>query len=403
MKQKLLLTIIFALIIFPVVFVIASTTDGTIDSTYKNAWGENTGWINFGNSSGNVHITDSALTGYAWSDNYGWINLNPTTGGVLNNNEGTLSGYAWGQNIGWVNFSGVVINSSGEFTGTASGDNAGTLNFNCSNCRVVTDWRPASSRGPVLSGGYAPMKSAFSGGFKIIINNGDIYTKNSTVEVEISGGEGAVSMDVANFPDFSGFSVKPYAPKFSWALTQGDGEKNVYVKLHDVEGKVSETLTDSIILGTQAPSIKINPKSVYQTTEDIVLSGKTDKNSSIIFFWDNKYGSAKSDEKGDWLVNLGKMPEGLFNLQVTVENEYGNSRSASVNILVQKEQIVQPNIEKEKQPTIIENIKNKIDDLLNKQPEQPPEKITTIPKDIPEVLQGKWNLLPIGAQNIKQK
>jgi len=50
-------------------FTFASTTDGTIDSTYKYAWGANIGWINFGTSGGNVHITDSALTGYVWSAN----------------------------------------------------------------------------------------------------------------------------------------------------------------------------------------------------------------------------------------------------------------------------------------------------------------------------------------------
>jgi len=53
--------------------VFASSTDGTVDSTYKYAWGENIGWLNFGTTEGNVHITDSALTGYAWAENIGWI------------------------------------------------------------------------------------------------------------------------------------------------------------------------------------------------------------------------------------------------------------------------------------------------------------------------------------------
>jgi hypothetical protein len=50
------INIVFALPVF------ASTTDGTIDSNHKYAYGENVGWINFGSSEGNVHITDSALT-----------------------------------------------------------------------------------------------------------------------------------------------------------------------------------------------------------------------------------------------------------------------------------------------------------------------------------------------------
>src|SRR3989344_3247819 len=126
----------------------ASTTDGTIDATNKYAWGDRMGWVNFGTSGGNVHVTDSALTGHAWSENYGWINLNPTQSGVKNNNEGDLSGYAWGEKLGWVDFSSVSISAAGVFSGTAvvSFTSLGSVSFDCTNCSVVTDWRPASTR-----------------------------------------------------------------------------------------------------------------------------------------------------------------------------------------------------------------------------------------------------------------
>lgn len=146
----ILLTVIFVL----PTFVFASETNGTIDITHKYAWSENIGWINFGCAECNVHIIDSGITGHAWSENYGWIILNPSTSGVLNNNEGTLSGQAWGENTGWINFLGVTIDSSGYFSGYASGDITGQISFNCSNTsscgssdfKVRTDWRPASSR-----------------------------------------------------------------------------------------------------------------------------------------------------------------------------------------------------------------------------------------------------------------
>lgn len=105
------------------------------------------GWLNFGNAGGNVHITDSGITGYAWNENYGWINLSPSSSGVKINSAGTLSGYAWGQNAGWINFSGTGINCSGHFSGSASGDVAGTLSFDCANCNVTTDYQPSSCRG----------------------------------------------------------------------------------------------------------------------------------------------------------------------------------------------------------------------------------------------------------------
>ena len=146
--------------------VFASSTDGTIDSSDKYAWGENIGWLNFGTTEGNVHITDSALTGYVWAENIGWISLNCSNDlscvavdyKITNDGEGTLTGYAWGENIGWVNFAptngGVHINSAGEFSGYAWGENTGWIVFNCqdldicvvSDFKVRTTWLPLSVR-----------------------------------------------------------------------------------------------------------------------------------------------------------------------------------------------------------------------------------------------------------------
>jgi len=141
-------------------FAFASSTDGTISSTYKYSWTENAGWLNFGTSEGNIHITDSALTGYVWGENIGWISLNCSNNsscgtvnyGVSNDGNGNLSGYAWSENAGWINFNptygGVSINSSGEFSGYAWGENIGWIIFSCSNSACVkTDWLPINIRG----------------------------------------------------------------------------------------------------------------------------------------------------------------------------------------------------------------------------------------------------------------
>ena len=142
------------LLISPPVF--ASTTDGTIDSTYKYAWGENVGFIDFGSTAGAIHITDSALSGSAYGENIGWINLI----GVTNNNEGTLGGYAWGENVGFIDFSKVTIGTDGVFSGSAYGENIGWITFGTTNNKVVTDWRPRSSRSTSSShsssGSYTP-------------------------------------------------------------------------------------------------------------------------------------------------------------------------------------------------------------------------------------------------------
>ncbi len=149
-------------------FVFASDTNGTIDTTYKYAWGENTGWINFGCAFCDVAITDTVFTGNIWSSEYGWIKLNPVMSGVTNDAEGNLSGFAWGKNIGWIDFSGVTIDASGEFLGYATiNSDSSSISFNCINTascgvsdfKVKTDWRPVSTRTVPPSSGSSPSPS----------------------------------------------------------------------------------------------------------------------------------------------------------------------------------------------------------------------------------------------------
>lgn len=143
MKNKfLILSIVFFSFLSITSLALASTTDGTIDPTYKYAWGENVGFIDFGSEAGGVHITDDTLSGYAYGENIGWINLSS----VINDGEGNLSGYAWGENVGFIDFSKVKIGENGVFSGSAYGENIGWIIFGETTNKVITDWRPESSR-----------------------------------------------------------------------------------------------------------------------------------------------------------------------------------------------------------------------------------------------------------------
>ena len=143
----------------------ASATDGTIDSTYRYAWSENGGWVDFGSAAGNVHVTDTALTGSAYGENIGWIALNPQTyGGVTNDGAGNLSGYAWSENAGWIDFSKVTIGTDGVFAGDAYSPNIGWIAFGTGNNKVATDWRPASVRTVVPTPAPTPAPVAKPGG-----------------------------------------------------------------------------------------------------------------------------------------------------------------------------------------------------------------------------------------------
>ncbi len=254
----IIILLFFAVLPF---FTFASTTDGTIDATYKYAWGQNIGWVNFGTSGGNIHITDSDLSGYVWSTNYGWINLSPTLSGVKNNGEGNLSGNAWGQNIGWIDFAGANISDQGEFSGSAtvSLDNS-KINFDCSGCKVKTDWRPVSASVRAKpSGGGMPIPSEWYsgpsspvGGFRILINGGSQYANALTITLTLFGGPNTDKMAISNFSDFRDAGQEQYVSTRQWDLCQGlsscvEGTHTVYAKFYAPWGKSSDAVSTSII------------------------------------------------------------------------------------------------------------------------------------------------------------
>lgn len=143
LKNKIIISIFVFVLLTVGTKALASSTNGIIDHTYRYAWGENIGWVDFGSQAGNVHITDDALSGYAYGENIGWINLSTVT----NDKEGNLSGYAWGENVGFIDFSQVKIDNHGYFQGQAYGENIGFITFAKDQGNMMsTDWRPKSSR-----------------------------------------------------------------------------------------------------------------------------------------------------------------------------------------------------------------------------------------------------------------
>jgi len=260
--------------------VFASSTDGIIDSSDKYAWGENIGWLNFGTTEGNVHITDSALTGYAWAENIGWISLNCSNDSscgtvdykIANDSEGTLTGYAWSENTGWINFNptygGVTINSSGEFLGYAWGENIGWIVFNCAttdSCdpgidyKVKTDWRPQSARAttptptPSSGGGGGgwtpPSPTEPEGGFKFFITPDT--TTTGVITLNFDGGPDADKIAIADNSNFSPATYINYSTSTQWTLSGEFGEKMLYVKFSNKYGRYSKVISDTVIYTPQ--------------------------------------------------------------------------------------------------------------------------------------------------------
>jgi len=119
--------------------------EGNIDATYRYAWSETAGWLNFRPTHGGVAVHDTYLSGYAWAKNTGWIRLGSGTGPYANTTSsnwgvnrnsvtGALSGYAWSENAGWINFASThsqvsIALATASFDGYAWSENAGWVHI----------------------------------------------------------------------------------------------------------------------------------------------------------------------------------------------------------------------------------------------------------------------------------
>ena len=130
--------------------------DSTIDSTRKNAYAANAGWLNAKWSispAEGVVVSENILSGRIYSANFGWIDLgngSPSNGYAysqsggefgVNNEGGRLTGFAYGANVGWISFdwaAGDDANepkidlSTGKFSGQVYSANAGWIKFDAS-------------------------------------------------------------------------------------------------------------------------------------------------------------------------------------------------------------------------------------------------------------------------------
>ena len=151
-------TSIFALSVLAAGLWTGAQAATTINSTNRNSYGANIGWINArGDVANGASIGQSFCTGYLWSANCGWISLGngPINGwhysntaandwGVNHDGMGHLSGYAYGANIGWIAFEQThgqprIDLRTGNISGYAYGANVGWIGFSNAQAFVQTD------------------------------------------------------------------------------------------------------------------------------------------------------------------------------------------------------------------------------------------------------------------------
>jgi len=102
-------------------------------------------------------------------------------------------------------------------------------------------------------GTYSHEISALPSGFTLTINGGDRYTNSTAVDLSLSAPGGAGYILLASDSLFSGASWEPFVLQKPWTLTEGDGTKEVFLKVRDLDDNESfQHYRDDIILDTRA-------------------------------------------------------------------------------------------------------------------------------------------------------
>ncbi|MFA5878035.1 MAG: right-handed parallel beta-helix repeat-containing protein [Candidatus Staskawiczbacteria bacterium] len=85
-----------------------------------------------------------------------------------------------------------------------------------------------------------------TGGFSVLIDNNEPTTDTQTVTLTLKAGSDTTKMTISNNSEFTNAIQEEYATTKTWALSDGNGIKIVYVKFLTKYGQASAVVSDSI-------------------------------------------------------------------------------------------------------------------------------------------------------------
>ena len=110
--------------------------------------------------------------------------------------------------------------------------------------------------------------------YKINNDVAETITRSVTLNHTTASGSMPTHYRASEFPNFSGAVFKPYAAAPTFALTNGEGSKTVYLQLKDSStGNVSNVMSDTIkLLVPQISWFKINNDAAETATRSVTLN-----------------------------------------------------------------------------------------------------------------------------------
>jgi len=182
-------------------------------------------------------------------------------------------------NSGWITdnswaSSGLTCNTEYVFTVKAkNGDGVETSTLTASattSACASQATTPSGGGGGLPAGAYSPPGPplAFS------INNGNRSTATRDVVLNFTAGPNVARMSVSNDPNFINATQESYSPTKLWTLTDGQGQKNVYVKFFTNYGVVSNIISASINYSLSSTEPSGITDAVNKISEQAVAIGK---------------------------------------------------------------------------------------------------------------------------------
>jgi hypothetical protein len=170
----------------------------------------------------------------------------------------------------------------------------------------------------------------------VTVNGGDAFTNSTAVNLGLiyedpfpASGVGEMRFS-ENGTTWSAW--EPYLASKPWTVSEGDGEKSVYVQFKDYAGNESVTAQDTIVLDTSAPSAPVitSPaNNSFDTDGTITISGTAEANSTVEVFeatasGDISKGTTPVDPSGAWTKTLSGVSGGSHTYKAKAKDAAGN-------------------------------------------------------------------------------
>jgi hypothetical protein len=173
-----------------------------------------------------------------WSDG-----SNPTGTEYLATNTTTSANSGWVADL--ASWPSSDLECSTSYTFTIKARNGNSVETATTTATATTSACPSSGGGGMPASAYLP-PSPPAGGFAVQINNGAATTTSQDVTLNLTGSSDVLRMSVSNNPDFANATQEPYAITKQWKLSDGQGQKTVYVKFFSAYGVASQVVTAGI-------------------------------------------------------------------------------------------------------------------------------------------------------------